>query len=238
MYNEEDFLQLSGIQHFVFCRRQWALAYIEMQWEENVRTFEGRQLHKKAHDVSLKEKRGDVIIERAMPIHSRELGISGECDVVEFYESPNGVKLSGHTGKYIAIPIEYKHGRPKTNEADILQLTAQAICIEEMLCCDIPYGYIYYGETRHRQKVEITVELRQKVKMIFEEIREVICEQLEVEPEKVTLETTFEELGADSLDLFQVVIEIEDKYGIQLENAERIKTVKDAVDYVTEVTNK
>lgn len=170
MYNEEDFLQLSGIQHFVFCRRQWALAYIEMQWEENVRTFEGRQLHKKAHDVSLKEKRGDVIIERAMPIHSRELGISGECDVVEFYESQNGVKLSGHTGKYIAIPIEYKRGRPKTNEADILQLTAQAICIEEMLCCDIPYGYIYYGETRHRQKVEITVELRQKVKMIFEEM--------------------------------------------------------------------
>ena len=72
--------------------------------------------------------------------------------------------------------------------------------------------------------------------MIFEEIREVICEQLEVEPEKVTLETTFEELGADSLDLFQVVIEIEDKYGIQLENAEKIKTVKDAVNYVTEAT--
>ena len=72
--------------------------------------------------------------------------------------------------------------------------------------------------------------------MIFEEIKEVICEQLEVEPEKVTLETTFEELGADSLDLFQVVIEIEDKYGIQLENAEKIKTVKDAVDYVTEAT--
>ena len=72
--------------------------------------------------------------------------------------------------------------------------------------------------------------------MIFEEIREVICEQLEVEPEKVTLVTTFEELGADSLDLFHVVIEIEDKYGIQLENAEKIKTVKDAVDYVTEAT--
>ena len=170
MYNEEDFLQLSGIQHFVFCRRQWALAYIEMQWEENVRTFEGRQLHKKAHDVSLKEKRGDVIIERAMPIHSRELGISGECDVVEFYESPNGVKLSGHTGKYIAIPIEYKHGRPKTNEADILQLTAQAICIEEMLCCDIPYGYIYYGETRHRTKVEFTDEIREKVRKMFAEM--------------------------------------------------------------------
>lgn len=68
--------------------------------------------------------------------------------------------------------------------------------------------------------------------MIFEEIREVICEQLEVAPEDVKLETTFEELGADSLDLFQVVIEIEEKFGIQLEDAENIKTVKDAVDYV------
>ncbi|PRR81147.1 acyl carrier protein [Clostridium vincentii] len=68
--------------------------------------------------------------------------------------------------------------------------------------------------------------------MIFEEIREVICEQLEVSPEEVLLETTFEELGADSLDLFQVVIEIEEKYDIQLDEAEKIKSVKDAVDFV------
>ena len=68
--------------------------------------------------------------------------------------------------------------------------------------------------------------------MIFEEIREVICEQLEVSPEEVLLETTFEELGADSLDLFQVVIEIEEKYEIQLDEAEKIKSVKDAVDFV------
>lgn len=59
MYNEEDFLQLSGIQHFAFCRRQWALAYIELQWQENVRTVEGRLLHEKAHDPSVKEKRSD-----------------------------------------------------------------------------------------------------------------------------------------------------------------------------------
>lgn len=72
--------------------------------------------------------------------------------------------------------------------------------------------------------------------MIFEEIREVICEQLEVSEDEVKLETTFEELGADSLDLFQVVIEIEEKYGIQLENAESIKSVKDAVDFVEAAT--
>ena len=41
-YNEEDFLQLSGLQHFRFCRRQWALIHIEHQWAENYRTIDGR----------------------------------------------------------------------------------------------------------------------------------------------------------------------------------------------------
>lgn len=68
--------------------------------------------------------------------------------------------------------------------------------------------------------------------MIFEEIREVVCEQLGVDESEVKFETTFEELGADSLDLFQVVIEIEEKFGIQLEDAESIKSIKDAVEYV------
>ena len=82
LYKEEDYLQLSGIQHFEFCRRQWTLANIELQRQENVRTVEGKILHENAHDAGLKEKRGDLIIVRAMPIHSRELGVSGECDVV------------------------------------------------------------------------------------------------------------------------------------------------------------
>ena len=74
--------------------------------------------------------------------------------------------------------------------------------------------------------------------MIFEEIKKVICEQLEVEPEEVTMDTTFEDLGADSLDLFQVVIEIEERYGIQLEEVESIKSVRDAVEYVEKKVNK
>ena len=170
MYDEEEFLQLSGIQHFAFCRRQWALAYIELQWQENVRTVEGKLLHENAHDVTMKEKRGDLIIVRAMPVHSRELGISGECDVVEFHRSEEGIPLSGHEGKYAVIPVEYKRGRPKTNDVDALQVAAQALCLEEMLCCDIPYGAIYYGETRHREKIEFTGELRRKVQDMFAEM--------------------------------------------------------------------
>lgn len=68
--------------------------------------------------------------------------------------------------------------------------------------------------------------------MLFEEIREVICEQLGIEKEEVTLETTFDDLGADSLDLFQIVIELEEKYEIQIEEVENLKTIKDAVEYV------
>lgn len=68
--------------------------------------------------------------------------------------------------------------------------------------------------------------------MLFEEIREVICEQLGIEKEEVKLETTFDELGADSLDLFQIVIELEEKYEIQIEEVENLKTIKDAVEYV------
>lgn len=172
MYNEEEYLQLSGIQHFAFCRRQWALAYIELQWSENVRTVEGKLLHEKAHDVTSEEKRGDLIISRAMPIHSRELGISGECDIVEFHRKETGITLSGRDGKYEVVPIEYKRGRPKQDDVDILQLTAQAMCLEEMLCCEIPYGYLYYGETRHRSKVIFEESVRKKVRDSFQEMHQ------------------------------------------------------------------
>ena len=170
MYEENEFLQLSGIQHFAFCRRQWALAYIEMQWQENVRTVEGRLLHEKAHDTTSREKRGDLLISRGMPIHSRTLGISGECDVVEFHREEDGITLQGYEGNYKVVPVEYKKGKPKQGNADILQLTAQAMCLEEMLCCDIPFGYLYYGEIRRREKIEFSKEIRKEVCEMFREM--------------------------------------------------------------------
>ena len=103
------------------------MAYIELQWNENVRTVEGHLLHERAHDRTIAEKRGDIIVSRAMPVHSRELGISGECDVVEFHRSQGGIPLTGREGLYQVVPVEYKRGEPKESDVDILQLTAQAI---------------------------------------------------------------------------------------------------------------
>ena len=169
-YQEEDYLLLSGIQHFVFCRRQWALIHIEQQWEENVRTFEGRVMHENAHNADFHEKRNGVIMVRAMKVFSREMGISGECDVVEFQPAPEGITLAGQKGTYIAVPVEYKRGKPKPHNADEMQLIAQAMCLEEMLMTRIPKGYLYYGETRRRTEVLFTEELRQSVRSCFEEM--------------------------------------------------------------------
>lgn len=170
IYHEEDYLQLSGLQHFIFCRRQWALIHLEQQWAENLLTVQGNILHEKAHNGDSREKRGDVLITRGMKIHSPTLGVSGACDVVEFHRACEGIPLSEREGLWQAYPVEYKRGKPKENDADRLQLCAQGMCLEEMLCCDIPEGALFYGETRRRETVEFTPALRQRVREALEEM--------------------------------------------------------------------
>lgn len=171
-YREEAYLQISEIQHFAFCPRQWAIAYMEQQWQENVLTIEGHALHDIAHDDSIKEKRKGKIIVRGMPVASRELGVSGTCDIVEFVEDKAGVKIPSYQGVYRVIPVEYKRGRPKEGEEDILQLTVQTMCLEEMLATEIPWGYLYYGEIRHRTKVDFSQAVRENVKNMLKQMRE------------------------------------------------------------------
>jgi len=169
-YSQDDYLMISGIQHFKFCRRQWALIHVEQQWAENEHTVVGKLMHKKAHDPYLIEKRKDVLIVRALPVSSRSIGISGECDIVEFHKCDEGIKLIGHRGLYSVYPVEYKKGKSKESDEDKLQLAAQAMCLEEMFLTQIPEGALYYGETRRREVVEFTEEIRNQVKSIFEEM--------------------------------------------------------------------
>lgn len=169
-FKEEEYLQLSGLQHFAFCRRQWALIHIEQQWAENLRTADGRILHEKAHDDSQRERRGDLLVTRGMNIQSAQLGITGSCDVVEFYREREGITLAGQEGHWRPYPVEYKRGAPKASDADRLQLCAQAMCLEDMLCCEIPEGALFYGETRRREPVTFSEELRGQVRAYLEEM--------------------------------------------------------------------
>lgn len=163
IYKEEDYLMLSGIQHYAFCPRQWALIHIEDQWEENYLTAGGRIMHNRAHDGDRVEKRGDLIIARGLKVRSTELGISGECDVVEFYKSDTGIPLNGYDGLWLPYPVEYKRGKIKLDDCDVLQLCAQAVCLEEMLCTKIEKGALFYGEPRRRQVVDFTTGIREKL---------------------------------------------------------------------------
>ncbi len=114
-YNEEDFLMLSGIQHFCFCRRQWALIHVEQQWQENIRTAEGNIVHEHCHDDQFVEKRGDLLVARGLRIFSRELGVTGQCDVVEFHKNESGCPLRGHRGLWKVYPLEYKRGKKQAD---------------------------------------------------------------------------------------------------------------------------
>ena len=176
-YDENDFLMLSGIQHYAFCPRQWALIHIEQQWEENYFTIDGMIMHENAHNQEKTEKRKNLLITRGMPIFSRTLGIRGVCDVVEFHRNEQGVTLQNYAGLYLPVPVEYKRGKPKTHDADELQLCAQAMCLEEMLLCEIPKGYLYYGEPKKRQEVMYDEELRQKVIASFTKMHELFDKQ-------------------------------------------------------------
>ena len=161
---------MSGIQHFAFCRRQWALIHIEQQWQENARTVQGQLNHVRCHDETLSEKRDDTFTVRGMRVFSRKLNLSGACDVVEFHKDKNGISLEGQPGFWLPYPIEYKHGREKETDADRVQLCAQAMALEEMLVCEIPEGVLFYEETRRRERVALTPELRQTTLALAEEM--------------------------------------------------------------------
>lgn len=172
MYPEEEWLALSGIQHYGFCRRQWALIHIEQQWKENVLTIEGGLMHERAHDEALREKRGSTLVLRALPVHSAVLGLIGQCDVVEFRQDPSGHPLSGEEGLWMPFPVEYKRGRMKICDEDRLQVCAQAMCLEEMFGVEVTHGSLFYGETRSREDVTFGPSLRSAVKEASDEMHD------------------------------------------------------------------
>lgn len=166
----DNYLLISGIQHFIYCRRQWALIHIEQLWSENYFTIDGQIKHTKVDNSNSTEIKNDVRIIRSMPIVSHKLKIQGKCDVVELRPDVDGFYFSKYNKKYNVYPIEYKRGKPKLDESDIMQLLAQAMCLEEMLGLRIEEGACFYFETRRRQQVIFTEDLRNRLISIIEEM--------------------------------------------------------------------
>ena len=169
MYAEDDLLPIASLQHLAFCTRQWALMYLERQWEENRLTAEGRLLHERVHSPSTGIS-ASVRIARALPVRSLRLGLVGIADVVEFRpvsatdhpletDYAEGDSLDS-ISDWRPYPIEYKRGKPKPHRADEIQLCAQALCLEEMIGVPVPEGAIFYNQPHRRTLVTFDDELR------------------------------------------------------------------------------
>lgn len=165
-YNEDEMLLLSGIQHYRFCPRQWALIHIEQQWEENHLTIEGQLLHKHVDEPTYRQKCGENITLRSVNIASKKLGLYGITDIVELHPSnsqENSITHPAYPGFWKLYPIEYKRGKSKSNNIDEVQLTAQAMCLEEQYGINIEKGAFFYGETHHRLEINFSEKLRATV---------------------------------------------------------------------------
>jgi len=183
MYEEDDYLMLSGIQHFYFCRRQWSLIHVEQQWQDNRWTAEGQLVHEKADNPYLKEKRKNHFLSRAMPVSSPSLGLSGILDVVEFSKNEAGISVKGKEGKWQPTIVEFKRGKEKKDNRDIVQLVAQAICLEETLNIEVPYAYLYYHQTNKKVKISISDELKHEVHDLTEQMHEIYNQRITTEAE-------------------------------------------------------
>jgi CRISPR-associated exonuclease Cas4 len=196
VYTEDQFIQLSALQHYVFCPRQCALIHVDDVWNDNVFTVRGNILHEKV-DTDTYETRGTLKTVRALKIHSFRLGLAGKCDVVEFRKplanSP-GLQAGEHkaiiTGMGVqphipanvvsvqeameVVPVEFKAGQPKQNISDEVQLCAQALCLEEMLDVPVRRGAFFYGKIRRRVQVEISDTLRQQTEEIVAAVHDIV----------------------------------------------------------------
>lgn len=153
---------ISALQHYSYCPRQCALIHVEQAWDENVYTLRGQVVHQQV-DTPESRAEGGLRIERALPLYSRRLGLTGRADLVEF--------LSDGT----PFPVEYKHGPRRARQHDDLQVAAQALCLEEMLGRPVPCGAIFHHSSRRRREVLITPALRALVEELTPKIRSLLA---------------------------------------------------------------
>ena len=170
LYNEDDLLMISALQHLLFCPRQCALIHIEQQWTENRYTAEGRIMHERVDEVG-RESRGRIRTVFGLPLRSLRLGLSGRADAVEYHRKGDDPAIAS---LWQPFPVEYKRGKPKKNDSDLVQLCAQAICLEEMLACSVPEGSMYYGKPRRRMAVIFDDTLREETTDAARRLHELI----------------------------------------------------------------
>ncbi len=154
---ESEPIMLSALEHYAYCPRQCALIHIEQTFDENIYTLKGHIVHERV-DQAIQRNEDAMRVERALPIWSKRLGLTGRADVVEFHDN-------------IPYPVEYKLGKQRQWQYEAIQVCAQALCLEEMLGCDVPRGAIYYCSSRVRREIVFDTQLRETVTHMVQAVR-------------------------------------------------------------------
>jgi len=149
---EEEWMPISALQHYEFCPRQFALIHVEQYWHESFFTADGRARHDRV-DLPGGRRGKQRHVDYALPVAAPPLGIYGRVDAVETLYDAGGTVAA-------VFPIEYKRGHPKSGDCDIIQLCAQALCLEAMLAVAIPEAALFYFETRSRLPVALDEPVR------------------------------------------------------------------------------
>lgn len=151
---EPEFMPISMLNQLEYCERRFYLMYVLGEMEVNAHVLQGVVQHEHAHRPDTDREDQKVTLRRVYT-WSDEFHISGFVDLVE---EENGV----------IFPVEYKKGRMGKWLNDHIQLTAQAICLEERSGKVVEKGAIFYFGSRHREEVNFTAKLRLETRAAIE----------------------------------------------------------------------
>ena len=159
---DDKYIPLSYISQYNYCKRRVGLLMLEQQWNDSTDTVKGSSEHKKVHTADIEFRDGKFILTE-LQVHSKQLELIGQCDAIEAIPRNDGVKLPFIDEKCRLFPIEYKHGKLRSEEEYELQLCAQAMCLEEMYSAEIKKGAIFYISSHRRKEVTFTPDMRKSV---------------------------------------------------------------------------
>ncbi len=157
-----DPIPLSQLSQAGYCLRRAALLANERAWLESADTAKGRFEHERVHTQRI-ERRGDFAKLYEFPVFSKRLGIAGKCDCIEAAAFSDGCRIPALNYSVKLYPVEFKHGKLRSEREYEIQLCAQAMCLEEMFQTKISEGAIYYITSHLRYPVLFTGALRSLV---------------------------------------------------------------------------
>lgn len=145
--HDTDYISIAALNQYTYCPHRCWRMFCAGEFSDNSYTIEGTSLHDRVHTLGDGHREETWQI-RAIWLKSERYGLIGKADLIE--------STDGHF-----YPIEYKRGKKGEWDNDEMQVTAQALCLEDMTGSPVTQGYVYYAQSHQRQSVKITPELRE-----------------------------------------------------------------------------